>query len=115
MSDDNSNAHPNKDEYPPPPTIDELTSITYSDIIAFIKERVKNHACPACRNNTWEVSDVENAMTGLVANPTDGSYSLPPPIIPMVATWCKQCGFVRLHASILIALWKRGRGDKTDA
>ena len=51
--------------------------------------------CPRCRNDRFEAD-----VVGLIAvlDPTDTSFALPPPRLPVVALACTQCGFVAFHS-----------------
>ena len=86
-----------------------FSDITDDDFKLFLKERVKNHACPTCSTNNWGILAAPNLNFGLIGIAKSGAFSLPPPNIPIMAVACNNCGYMRQHALGIIAQWKAAK------
>jgi hypothetical protein len=62
--------------------------------IAQLKERGVDGHCPRCNYTSWN-ADLLCIWVGTY--PTDGSISLPPPMIPSLVVTCTNCGWTSIH------------------
>ncbi|MEB0133805.1 hypothetical protein QN362_00500 [Actimicrobium sp. CCC2.4] len=88
------------------PTISDLASITIEDVNKFLSEKIKDASCPACTERSWSVIHDQTQLLSLIGMPTNGSFSVPPPAIPVIATVCVNCGYARVHVLGVIFQWK---------
>ncbi|GAA4321930.1 hypothetical protein GCM10023144_01520 [Pigmentiphaga soli] len=95
-----------------PPTLEEIAGITQDEIVQFLTERVKNHPCPACGTNKWEVAMAPDYVFGLIGLNKNNSFSMPPPLAPLISVVCSHCGYIRSHAANALAIWKRNKPAK---
>lgn len=85
----------------------DFAEISFEDISAFIKQQVKNHACPCCTINDWSVIGDDEHFLVLVGMRKNGNFPLPPPTIPAFAIDCKNCGYIRTHSLARVVSWKK--------
>jgi hypothetical protein len=88
------------------PTISELASITIAEVDKFLSEKIKDAACPTCREKAWSIIHDQSQLLSLIGMPTNGGFSIPPPSIPVIATVCVNCGYARMHVLGVIFQWK---------
>lgn len=84
----------------------EFEKLTDDEIKEFIMEKVKNHSCPACSSNHWMLLGDTDHYLAMMALRRNGTFSLPPPSIPVASMACTVCGYVRNHAMGTILEWK---------
>jgi hypothetical protein len=84
----------------------DMANVTEQDFKQFLSEKIKNHGCPCCLSNNWMILDVPNMVFGLVALPKLGGFNMPPPHVPMLSMSCVTCGYIRNHATGIVAQWK---------
>jgi len=88
--------------------INELlkTPLELSEITEFLNEKVKNHACNSCLQNNWSIMHDPHLDFGIVGQPRDGSFNMPPPFAPTVMVICNNCGFIKMFAKTTLLNWK---------
>lgn len=94
---------------------EELARLKSGDIISFLNAKLKDHKCPACHTNHWEVVGGDGNVLGLTfIDPLNPVLQFPPNMIPLVVTICGNCGFTREHAAVLIARWRDEQKEVKD-
>lgn len=86
-----------------------LASITEEDFKAFLSEKVKVHACPCCQTNAWGILGSNEFGLGIIAFQKNAGFTVPPPHVPVFGVSCNTCGYIRLHATGMIAQWKAAK------
>lgn len=82
-----------------PETPQEQPSVTddLEKIRAALARKQVHLPCPACGNSTWTFHTYPGLKAALMFVPEDGSFSIPPPHMPLYVFTCNRCGFVRPH------------------
>lgn len=87
---------------------DVAENLTEDDVANYIINRVQKFACPSCGATKWTIfapadygmSSISTA--GRTRRPDDTSSA----VIPVVPTFCDNCGLLQQYAAFSIAEWK---------
>ncbi|WP_397586654.1 hypothetical protein [Sphingobium fuliginis] len=63
----------------------------------FLQARGASATCSSCGKNNWNVPTDQSLTLALPINQS-GTFSMPPPSVPVRILICGNCGFVRMHA-----------------
>ena len=78
----------------------KLTSQQEDEFIKWINSKAKNHQCPVCQENSWEVGD--HVIHVLAQQPlVEGVF------YPQLFLTCKNCAFVRYFMAYATGVIKK--------
>ena len=60
--------------------------------------------CPVCKGEKWEVTS-PSQPTLLVTLSPEGEFVIPPDRIEAHGAICSHCGYIRLHAHVIVKEW----------
>lgn len=71
-------------------------------LIDTLKAKGVRNGCPLCRNKEWVIGDEYVVLLPQEMLP-DGGFVLGGPTIPVIPLLCKQCGYVAMLSSKILA------------
>jgi len=69
-------------------------------ILEALKKKKVPRKCPACEGTEWTLGE---QYTPLALNDMSAGLVVGGPTIPTVALVCKNCGYVSLHSTLILA------------
>lgn len=74
----------------------DYRSLNTSRLAQIFKERIKNPQCPFCEHDDWALPHVTGSTGVRIPWAFGQNFALSGPSAVML--YCKNCGFMRLHA-----------------
>src|SRR5262249_34913279 len=65
----------------------------FNSIVAALREKKVQDACPRCRTSEWNV----DAGSLVASVGSMAGFSIPPPTLPVLIFTCANCGFIAMH------------------
>jgi hypothetical protein len=95
----------------------DALDLTTANIFEFLEAKQSIAVCYSCGANAWDVvapADQGGLATIFHATKLFGNDLTKAPVASYVSLTCMNCGWLRLHSAVRIAVWKRrAQGNRT--